>query len=143
MNERNRAYAMRYFAYSDDAEAKQKEADIVESLAEDGLFEDADFQASASSLYKDGNRPPLGYLPSEVVDWSRINQLEVRGMMSPCTFGDDIGQLRQGSMSDCYFLSALAMLSTNKPELLKSLIVSDDNRYVRGGPQSRRSNAGG
>ena len=44
--------ADRYFLYSDDTEAQQKELEIVDSLAEDGLFDDLAFPADASSLYK-------------------------------------------------------------------------------------------
>ncbi|GMH55212.1 hypothetical protein TrST_g2872 [Triparma strigata] len=119
--------AERYFMYSDDNEAQQKELAIVESLAEDGLFEDLAFPAASGSLYKDGLRPPLGYLPADVVEWSRINQLEIRNMNTPVTFGNDISQIQQGALNDCYFLSSLAMIST-KPDLCRALIVSDDQR---------------
>lgn len=119
--------AERYFMYSDDNEAQQKELAIVESLAEDGLFEDLAFPADAGSLYKDGLRPPLGYLPADVVEWSRINQLEIRDMNTPVTFGNDISQIQQGALNDCYLLSSLAIISTSE-NLCRALIVSDDQR---------------
>ena len=119
----------RYFLYADDAEAQQKELEIIESLAEDGLFVDLAFPVDGSSLYKDALRPPLGYLPADVVEWSRVNQLEVRGMNAPVTFGSGefVGQVKQGALNDCYLLSALATIST-KQDLCRALIVSDDQR---------------
>lgn len=56
-----------------------------------------------------------------------MNQLEVRNMNAPVTFGENPSQIKQGALNDCYFLSALASIST-KPEVCRALIVSDDQR---------------
>ena len=117
-----------YHEYVDDNEAQAAELSIIESLNDDGLFEDADF-SGAGSIYKDPSRPPLGFFPIEVIDWSRINQLEVRGMNAPVTVASEVGDIKQGALNNAYFLSALALLSTNR-DLLDALIVSDDNRCV-------------
>ena len=116
-----------YKEYSDDNEAQAAEAAIIEGLGDDGLWEDPHFKADGASIYKDSSRPPLGFFPVEVIDWSRINQLEVRGMSAPVTVSDVVGCVVPGALNDCYFLSALALLST-KRELLEAVIVSDDNR---------------
>ena len=124
----------RSFAYDDDAAARTREGEIVASLADDGLFNDDAFPAAGASLYRDGFRAPRGHLPAEIIDWNRINQLEIRNLKEPVTFGEDMlnnngggTSIRQGALGNCYFLSALAQVST-KPELAKGLIVSDANR---------------
>ena len=111
-----------YHEYVDNNEAQAAELSIIESL------NDADF-SGAGSIYKDPSRPPLGFFPIEVIDWSRINQLEVRGMNAPVTVASEVGDIKQGALNNAYFLSALALLSTNR-DLLDALIVSDDNRCV-------------
>ncbi len=80
----------RYFAYDDDAAARTRESDIVSSLAADGLFSDDAFPPTGASLYRDGFRAPRGHLPADVIDWNRVNQLEIRGLKEPVTFGEDM-----------------------------------------------------
>ena len=124
----------RFFTYDDDKAACLKELAIIESLpAEDSLFTDPDFPADGSSLYKDCFRPPNGFMPSDVLDWNRINQLEVRGQGRPVTFtdkpeGENSGcEIVQGALGNCWLLNALLTIST-RPAVAAAIIVSDSQR---------------
>ena len=118
----------RYHEYADDAEACAKESEFVDALDDDGLYCDESFGATGSSLYKDPFRPPKGMFPPEVVEWNRINQLEIRGVDNPSTFTGDmdmVSQVKQGALSNCWLVSAFAMLTS---EQSKAVIVSDSLR---------------
>ena len=117
-----------FHSYSDDAEASSKEAELVSALDSDGLFCDEQFDATGTSLYKDPFRPPSNMFPPEVVEWNRINQYEIAGVDNPSTFTgeiDHVNQVKQGAVTNCWFISAVAMLSVDQS---KALIVSDSLR---------------
>ena len=68
-----------YADYRDDIQAKIVEDDLISAL--DGgrkvstgqKWEDPDFPADASSLYKDPEAPPHNSLPAEKIAWARIS----------------------------------------------------------------------
>ena len=120
--------SVNYHEYADDAEAVSKESELVTALDDDGLFCDDSFGATGTSLYKDPFRPPRGMFPPEVIEWNRINQLEIRGVDNPSTFTGDmdmVNQVTQGALGNCWLISALTML---KSEQAKAVIVSDSLR---------------
>merc|ERR1719181_902236 len=61
-----------------------------------------------------------------MVDWNRINANEITDCVAPQTFigGQTPGDVVQGALGDCWFLSSLSVLAT-RPALVKRLIVSD------------------
>ena len=120
--------ATRYHEYADDAEAISKEAEFVSSLDDDGLFCDENFDATGTSLYRDPFRPPKGMFPPEIVEWNRINQLEIRGVDNPSTFTGNAEmnkQVKQGALTNCWLVSAMAMLTNDQA---KTIMVSDSLR---------------
>jgi hypothetical protein len=117
----------RFFDYESDDAAKKAEEEIVANL-DGALYEDETFPAEGSSLYKNPNQPPRGALPAKAVDWCRINELEISGCQNPKTFidGASAGDVIQGALGDCWFVSAMSVLGT-RDDLLKKALVSDAN----------------
>ena len=122
------AFKHLYRDYESDEQAKLKETEIVRGLASGAVFEDPDFPCDGASLYRNQFQPPKGSLPPAMVDWNRLNGGEVAGCASPQTFigGQTPGDVMQGALGDCWFLSSLSVLAT-RPSLVKRLIVSDTN----------------
>jgi hypothetical protein len=58
--------------------------------------------------------------------WLRPSQFMVGGAKDFKVFIADPSpnQINQGSLGDCYFLSALAAISSRKPEVIKRLFIS-------------------
>ena len=112
--------------YESDDQARLKETEIVRGLASGTLFEDPDFPCDGSSLYRNQFQPPKGALPPAMVDWNRINSNEISECAAPQTFigGQTPGDVMQGALGDCWFLSSLSVLAT-RPALVKRLVVSD------------------
>lgn len=98
-------------------------------VADTDAWEDENFDAVGSSLYRDDTRPPRGCVPPSVVEWLRINQGEIEGMDAPETIRDGAaaGDVLQGRIGDCWFISAMSLLATDQ-RALKDVLVSDANR---------------
>ena len=116
----------------DPEEAKQEEeadpiheqiARIIELCKErNALFGDPDFPANDASLYKNPAEPPEYAVQTPVVEWRRPQEIAdepemIRGGFEP-------GDVKQGTLGDCWLLGTLMTLGT-KPELLQNLIVYD------------------
>lgn len=119
----------RYHDYANDDEAREFEREIVSKLAEGELYVDPTFAADGAALYADPASPPKGALSPDNVDWLRVNSNEIKGMPEPETFKSGIGagDVIQGALGDCWFISAMSILAT-RPELLDNVIVSDKNK---------------
>ena len=95
------------------------------------FFQDPDFGANAKSLYKDAGRPPKGMPPTESVQWLRPSEFCPK---SPSLFmgGISAGDVCQGQLGNCWFISALAVMAA-RPQFLKALFVAtgqeDKGRY--------------
>lgn len=84
-------------------------------------FEDADFPAAMQSVFpKPGTSPDVAKVVA--TEWKRPSQLA----KTPQLFVDDInqGDVMQGALGDCWFVSALAVLAQFGPDLLRGLFVS-------------------
>ncbi len=68
----------------------------------------------------DWSRPPSGTMPANMVEWLRPSEF----LESPVLFaaGDAVGSVTQGAIGNGWFLSAVAILSS-QPALLKQLFV--------------------
>uniref|UniRef100_A0A6S9I198 Calpain catalytic domain-containing protein n=1 Tax=Heterosigma akashiwo TaxID=2829 RepID=A0A6S9I198_HETAK len=121
-------YKDRYQEYADEEEACQRENELVEFLEAGQLWSDKDFLPDGSSLYRDPHKPFRGGMPADAVEWNRINSLEVAGCDAPKTFldGTEPGDVVQGALGNCWFVSALSVLASRQM-LLRNVIVSDKN----------------
>ena len=90
-------------------------------LAEDEVFVDKDFTPSAASLYTDIERPPSGLMPYSAIEWLRPEQFCPN---EPVLFTDGAlkNGIEPGSIANKWFLSALAMVSSNM-NLIQNLFV--------------------
>lgn len=72
---------------------------------------------------------PEGVLPDDVIDWETFQWTDIPTVMRTDNFqvffsGIEADDIIQGSLGDCYFLSAIAAL-TKYPELIKKLFLFD------------------
>ena len=81
-------------------------------------------------MYKNGNIPVVGYPKPETVKWVRPEEMNTSG--KPPQFVDDgagANDVVQGSLGDCWFISALSVIVT-RDELLRGgqrgLIIDPD-----------------
>jgi hypothetical protein len=70
--------------------------------------------------------PTPGHIPPELVEWLRPPEFVPAGK-KPAVFldGAEAGDVKQGALGDCWFLSALCCVATRK-ELLKNLFASTE-----------------
>ena len=90
----------------------------------DALFGDSEFPASDSSLFKDSSSPP-DYSVGVEMQWLRPADIcDAAGGGEPMMIKDGFnpGDIKQGTLGDCWFLGSLLTLGTH-PELLQNLIV--------------------
>ena len=90
------------------------------------LYIDAEFPPNDDSIFKDVNNRPDFVKDIDTIDWKRPHEINEKAelMIEGATSGD----IKQGSIGDCYFLSALATISINQ-EFLKNLIVRNGMKY--------------
>lgn len=85
------------------------------------FYEDSSFPATLASIWPKAN--PQDINAKKVADeWRRPRETST----DPQLFVDDInqGDVVQGALGDCWFISALAVLAQFGPELLRGLFVS-------------------
>ena len=129
----------RFHRYASDADAIAAEEELCESarVLELSSWHDPFLRTPrdcANFLYHDGTVVPIGAPPPELVEFRRINDREILGCATPVTFppeGARPSGIKQGALADCWFLNALAAISA-RPELLKRIIVSDQNAAKMG-----------
>eukprot|EP00618_Florenciella_parvula_P036254 CAMPEP_0119472656 /NCGR_PEP_ID=MMETSP1344-20130328/4620_1 /TAXON_ID=236787 /ORGANISM="Florenciella parvula, Strain CCMP2471" /LENGTH=607 /DNA_ID=CAMNT_0007505629 /DNA_START=42 /DNA_END=1865 /DNA_ORIENTATION=- len=141
-------YKTLYFDYEDEVEAKMKEQELFfavtsgqsedkEAEEQEKVFRDPDFDAVASSLYRNPFQAPRGALPPGMIEWNSVGGLEVEAIDQPALFkqtnverkqsdamlGTPTGNTCQGALKNCWFVGACAVLAS-KPEMVKALFVS-------------------
>ena len=114
-----------YHDYASDDQARIEERKLVGGLEADGLYSDATFPASGSSLYYNEFQPPKYGIPAELVEWNRIGACEIEGCVEPVVVDESPGGggVVQGAIRDRWFLSSLGLVQT-KPEMLAQVLVS-------------------
>ena len=119
------AYKELYHDYASDDQARIEERKLVGGLEADGLYSDATFPASGSSLYYNEFQPPKYGIPAELVEWNRIGACEIEGCVEPVVVDESPGGggVVQGAIRDRWFLSSLGLVQT-KPEMLAQVLVS-------------------
>lgn len=101
----------------DQATAKKLSSEIDSHCKEHKTkFEDPEFPAAASSIYKTGAGPHI----DKIAGWKRPSELAP----SPKLFVDGVeaGDVIQGALGDCYFLGSISVIATRK-DLLQPLFV--------------------
>ena len=102
---------------------------VEEHRGKDGKFEDPDFRAEGPSLFI-GGEVPEGHIPLDMVEWLRPSQFVPRLTegKSPQLFvdGAEAGDVIQGALGDCWFLSALCTVASRK-DLLRNLFASTEH----------------
>jgi len=107
----------------------QSEIELLKKYAgKDGLFRDPDFPADCTSLFIDGEAPE-GHIPANMVQWLRPAEYvpPLAEGRAPCIFTDaaNPGDVVQGGLGDCWFLSALSCVAS-RPDLLQGLFASTE-----------------
>lgn len=104
---------MNFLEYWDGALAQAK-------LNGDEKWEDPEFPCDGNALFKNEMQPPRGAMPASAVEWLRPDEF----MDDPQLWkgGIKAGDVVQGALGDCWFLSALAVMAA-KPHLLQQLFV--------------------
>ncbi|GLG94840.1 Calpain-C, partial [Gryllus bimaculatus] len=100
-------------------------ASRLAELEDEQLYEDADFPADASSLsYSDPNDEAL----ADIV-WMRPHEL----VDEPALFVDGVsrGDVKQGDLGDCWFLSACASVA-RRPDLIERVVSPGQPLYGPG-----------
>jgi len=88
-----------------------------------GLFEDKDFPSDSSSIYVDP-RSPMPALAGKRIEWKRPDALSKGGAPALFKDGTDPGDIVQGAVGDCFFLSSAAILASSKSaHLLHKLFI--------------------
>jgi Ca2+-binding EF-hand superfamily protein len=107
-------------ASSNNREAQQ----ILEALKKTPgrKWEDPDFPAVSKSLY-----PTEPSKAAPITQWRRASELS----SNPRLFVDTIdeGDVMQGALGDCWFLSALSVLATSPDDLVRNLFVGSYPEY--------------
>lgn len=108
-----------------------------EAEEQEKVFRDPDFDAVASSLYRNPFQAPRGALPPGMIEWNSVGGLEVEAIDQPALFkqtnverkqsdamlGTPTGNVCQGALKNCWLVGACAVLAS-KPEMVKALFVS-------------------
>jgi len=101
---------------------------VEEHRGKDGKFQDPDFRAEGRSLFI-GGEVPEGHVPLEMVEWLRPAEFVPRltDGKAPQLFvdGAEAGDVIQGALGDCWFLSALCTVASRK-DLLRNLFASTE-----------------
>jgi len=103
----------------------QSERDLLKKYAgKDGRYCDPDFPCDEASLFGDRD-PPEDHIPYANVLWLRPDAYVVGG--TPCVFVDEAtpGEVVQGKLGDCWFLSALSCVASRR-DLLENLFASTE-----------------
>lgn len=112
--------------YADDEEARKGELKILEEYGSTGSWKDPHFCGGAA-LYRDWTNPPKGFPVADQVRWERISSSagRIKGMTKPTLFcaGISSGDVIQGMLGNCWFISALSVVAT-RPKLLRKIFVS-------------------
>jgi len=96
-----------------------------------GKYGDTDFPPNDASLYKNPAEPPDYAESTPVVEWMRPEEALKSGNEDEIKMVQDgmrPGDVKQGTLGDCWLLGAFIILSTH-PELLQNLIVKDGIKY--------------
>lgn len=111
-----------WYDYRDDEEAMEAETRLISHVKDSESFVDVHFQGS-DALYRHPANPPSGF--PEDVGWKRVSDKKIRGMDDPRLFidGASSGDVVQGSIGNCWFVSCMSLLAT-KSRLLRRLFVS-------------------
>lgn len=100
-----------------------------EHRGKDGKFQDPDFRPDNPRSLFIGGDIPEGHIPFSMVEWLRPSEFVVRltDGKSPQLFvdGADAGDVIQGALGDCWFLSALSTVASRK-DLLRNLFASTE-----------------
>jgi len=121
-------------------EEEEEEEDLMQSKIRaiielchqnEGKYGDTDFSPNDASLYKNPAEPPDYAENTPVVEWKRPeealksgNEDEIKMISQGMTSGD----VKQGTLGDCWLLGAFLILAT-RPHLLQNLIVKDGIKY--------------
>ena len=81
-------------------------------IADDTLWQDPNFPANGSSLYRDPAKPPPGCPPARVVRWLRPSEF-CPGGTRLFVGGKAGGDVKRGALADAWFLNALALVTGN------------------------------
>ena len=90
------------------------------------MFIDTEFPPNDDSLFKDPNTRPDFVKDIDTIDWKRPQEINEGAQL--IIDGTTAGDIKQGLLGDCFFLSALGTISINQ-EFLKNLIVRDGMKY--------------
>lgn len=96
-----------------------------------GKYGDTDFPPNDASLYKNPAEPPDYADSTPVVEWMRPEEALKSGNedeIKMVSQGMRPGDVKQGTLGDCWLLGAFLVLATH-PELLQNLIVKDGIKY--------------
>jgi hypothetical protein len=96
-----------------------------------GKYGDTDFPPNDASLYKNPAEPPDYAESTPVVEWMRPEEALKSGNedeIKMVSQGMRPGDVKQGTLGDCWLLGAFLCLATH-PELLQNLIVKDGIKY--------------
>ena len=96
-----------------------------------GKYGDTDFPPNDASLYKNPAEPPDYAESTPVVEWMRPEEALKSGNedeIKMISQGLRPGDVKQGTLGDCWLLGAFLVLATH-PELLQNLIVKDGIKF--------------
>eukprot|EP00940_MAST-03C_sp_MAST-3C-sp2_P002139 g2139.t1 len=122
----------KWVEYKDDDAARKGEREICRACDEENPWSDDDF-FGGEALFR--GLPLRGFPPVDQIKWARAsdafrkdteNRFRLRKMKDPSLFKEGIraGDVIQGRLGNCWFISALSVIAT-RPELLSKLFVSD------------------
>ena len=107
----------------------QKKINAIIELCEqtNGMYGDSEFPPNDASLYKNPAEPPDYAESTPVVEWMRPQEALKNGdddKLDMIKDGIKPGDVKQGTLGDCWLLGAFMTLATH-PELLQNLIVKN------------------